>query len=188
MTNPLEIFESVLAGFSNHSKWDEAKFGKMKTISNTKVGSVGQAFIERLCNELKISCEFPVNSHGERLTQSPWDIKISGVEFELKTATEDTNGNFQFNHIRYHRKYEALLCLGVSPMELYFKVWSKAEVTTGEAGSLVSMEKSANASYKLTKKPGQLISIDKFEDEISKFVTSFKKPSAPKKVILPKIK
>lgn len=173
MCNPNQIFKEVLAEFNNHSKWDNADFGKIKTISNTKVGSVGQDFIERLCDALLISCSFPLNSHGDRASQSPWDIKIGGIEIELKTATEDVNGSFQFNHIRYHRKYQGLLCLGVSPSSLYFGVWSKADVATGKAGSLVSMEKSANASYKLTKKPEHLHNIDDFKEVINSFSEKF---------------
>lgn len=173
MCEHLELFETVLSGFNNHSKWDSAKFGKIKTISNTKVGSVGQLFIEKLCNKLEMPCAFPVNAAGERLNQSPWDIEINGIKFELKTATEDTTGNFQFNHIRYHRTYQGLLCLGVSPENLYFGLWSKADVTTGKAGNLVSMEKGANASYKLTKAPSQLISIDEFQNKLATFSANF---------------
>lgn len=115
MCNPLALFRSILSNFENHSKWVGAPFGKIKTISNTSVGSVGQAFIESLCKELSIPCEFPIDGKGNRKNQSPWDIKIHGIEFELKTATEDTTNKFQFNHIRYHRPYHALMCLGVSP-------------------------------------------------------------------------
>ena len=175
MSNPVDLFAEVLEEFSNHSKWDDAVLGKIKTISNTKVGDVGQVFIEKLCEELSWPCEFPITKQGTRSKQSPWDIKIMDIEFELKTATEDINGKFQFNHIRYHRPYEALICLGVSPNDLYFKVWSKAEVTTGKAGKLVSMEKSANASYKLTKTPAQLYKIAEFEDEMKKFADKFEK-------------
>ena len=107
------------------------------------------------------------------MTQSPWDIEINGVKFELKTATEDVNGSFQFNHLRYHRPYDAVLCLGVTPNELYFGLWSKADVATGKAGSLVSMEKGANASYKLTKKPSDLSVIDDFEQKTKDFIDSF---------------
>jgi hypothetical protein len=174
MSDPLELFKTVLAEFHDDTKWDKALFHKIKTISNTKVGSVGQAFIERLCAELSMPCSFPFNAKGERVTQSPWDIKIANIEFELKTATEDTNNNFQFNHIRYHRKYQALLCLGVSPENLYFGVWSKGDVTTGKAGNLVSMEKSANASYKLTKAPKQLFKISAFKKKIKEFSEVFK--------------
>lgn len=174
MCDPIKLFGDVLLEFHNDPRWDNATFGKIKTISNTKVGSVGQLFIERLCRELSMPCSFPINSSGERLTQSPWDIKIADIEFELKTATEDTSGKFQFNHIRYHRTYQGLLCLGVSPANLYFGVWSKADVTTGKAGKLVSMEKGANASYKLTKATNQLHIIDQFQYEIKKFADEFR--------------
>lgn len=173
MSDPLDLFNQVLANFHNDKKWDQAKFSRIKTISNTKVGSVGQTFIEKLCAELEFQCLFPVNEKNERLTQSPWDIQINGVKLELKTATEDVGGNFQFNHVRYHRKYDGLLCLGVSPDNLYFMIWSKADVATGKAGNLVTMEKAANASFKLTKKANSLYPIANFEQEISKFVRAY---------------
>lgn len=174
MSDPVKLFAEVIQGFHNHSKWDGAPLSGIKTLANTLVGSVGQLFIEKLCEELSMPCSFPINKKGTRLTQSPWDIKIAGIEFELKTATEDVGGNFQFNHIRYHRPYQALLCLGVSPANLYFRVWSKGEVATGKAGRLVSMEKGANASYKLTKTPIQLHEISKFKSEIDNFAEEFK--------------
>jgi hypothetical protein len=176
-----ELFCEVLSRHHNDKKWSNAIFGEIKTIANTKVGSVGQDFIENLCNQLGMQIEFPLDKNGQRLNQSPWDIKIEGVTFELKTATEDVSGSFQFNHVRYHREYQALLCLGVSPSALYFGVWSKAEVTTGEAGKLVSMEKNANASYKLTKRPAQLKNIEDFHTKITSFIDEYKKTRVIKK-------
>jgi hypothetical protein len=118
-------------------------------------------------------CVFPLTASGERATQSPWDIQINGIKFELKTATEDTGDHFQFNHIRYHRQYDAVLCLGVSPDNLYFGVWSKADVSTGKAGTLVSMEKGANASYKLTKSKQHLDTMDVFYERMTVFIKGF---------------
>lgn len=164
-----DLFCEVLSKHHNHDKWNDAEFSGIKTISNTKVGTVGQDYIERLCNNLGLQISFPLDKNDNRLNQSPWDIKINGITFELKTATEDVSGNFQFNHVRYHRQYDALLCLGVSPDQLYFGVWSKADVVTGKAGSLVSMEKNANASYKLTKRPSQLHKIDSFQAIMGSF-------------------
>jgi len=175
MHDPIKLFTSILQEFHDASKWDGACFGRIKTISNTKVGSVGQLFIERLCEDLSMPCSFPTNLKGERLSQSPWDIEIANIKFELKTATEDINGKFQFNHIRYHRPYQGLLCLGVSPANLCFGVWSKAAVTTGRAGNLVTMEKGANASFKLTKAPSQLYEITDFQSKIEKFSDEFNK-------------
>ena len=149
-------------------------FVGMKSISNTDVGKVGQEFIESLCSHLKIPFNFPTNKNNQRANQSPWDIRINNINFELKTATEDTTGKFQFNHIRYHRDYNAVLCLGVSPNDLHFNLWSKADIVTGKAGKLVSMEKVANASYKLTKSKKELFHIDLFEVKISDFSAYFK--------------
>ena len=174
------LFIEALKKNTDNPKWNKGNFIGIKTVSNTKVGSVGQAFIESLCDTLSIPYNFPVKVNKERLTQSPWDIEIYGVKFELKTATEDTSGSFQFNHIRYHRPYDAVLCLGVTPNELYFGIWSKADVVTGKAGNLVSMEKGANASYKLTKKPSGLFSITEFEQRIKKFTKNpnFSRPNS----------
>ena len=167
------LFLDAIEKNSDNPKWKEGEFIGIKTVSNTMVGRIGQDFIEVLCNSLSIPCEFPHREDNSRITQSPWDIKIFGVTFELKTATEDTSGSFQFNHLRYHRQYEAVLCLGVTPNELYFGIWSKADVTTGRAGNLVSMEKGANASYKLTKKPSNLFPISSFKKEVTKFTRRY---------------
>jgi hypothetical protein len=169
------LFIDALKKNVDNPKWNSGDFIGIKTVSNTKVGSIGQDFIEHLCDALSIPCSFPMSKNKLRAKQSPWDIEIGGIKFELKTATEDTSGGFQFNHVRYHRKYDALLCLGVTPNKLYFGLWSKADVTTGKAGNLVSMEKGANASYKLTKKPNQLIPITEFEQKIKEFTDHFNK-------------
>ena len=175
MPNPdyKQLFIEVLEKNVDDPKWGEGDFVGIKTVSNTKVGSVGQGFIESLCNFFSIPIGFPLRKDNSRATQSPWDIEINGVKFELKTATEDTTGSFQFNHIRYHRQYDAVLCLGVTPDKLYFGLWSKADVATGKAGNLVTMEKGANASFKLTKKPSSLMPITEFEQRIKDFTENF---------------
>lgn len=167
------ILLEVLATYSDADKWVDAPFEAIKRLSNTKVGDAGQDFVERLCAELGFDAEFPERPEGKgRQRQSPWDIRIEDVTFELKTATEDVGGSFQFNHIRYHRHYEALLCVGVSPDQIEFDAWSKAAVATGEAGHLVSMEKGGSASHKLTKRRGQLRPISDFEDHILNLVSA----------------
>ena len=105
-------------------------------------------------------------------SQSPWDIRIESISFEIKTATEDVNGNFQFNHIRHHRDYQVLLVLGISPDAILFDVWRKGDVVEGKAGHLVTMDKGSSATFKLTKKPAELFPITKFGDRINEITKS----------------
>lgn len=167
------VFKSVIEKHSNDKKWALGDFVGIKILSNTKVGSVGQDFIESLCGILQVPILFPINKSSKRMTQNPWDIKLHDITFELKTATEDVGGKFQFNHIRYHRDYNAVLCLGVSPDEILFNIFSKADIATGKAGKLVSMEKGGNASYKLTKSKHELFHIDSFKDKLTQFAATF---------------
>lgn len=169
--DPHKILLEVLNSHAGTSKWSGQPFEHIRHLPNTKVGDVGQDFVERLCNEFKFDCKFPQKADGSRSRQSSWDIQIEGITFELKTASEDVKGAFQFNHIRYHRDYDALLCIGIGPSEIFMDAWTKAEVTTGKAGNLVSMEKQATASYKLTKRREQLYPIAEFEDRMLNLVT-----------------
>jgi len=171
MVNEHDILLAILQQHHDSDKWNGQPFEHIKRISNTKVGDVGQDFVEALCDALRLQYEFPLNRKGEKARQSPWDIRIEGVEFEIKTATEDVKGKFQFNHIRYHRDYDALITIGISPTSIYMGVWSKSDIVTNKAGKLVTMEKDANASFKITKQRSQLSPIKKFEDRILGFVT-----------------
>lgn len=171
MPDAHKILLEVLEKYEDADKWKGSPFEHIKRLSNTKVGDIGQDFVERLCESLSIEIAFPEKIEGGRKRQSPWDIKIGELTFELKTATEDVSGSFQFNHIRYHREYDALLCVGISPSDIKFNVWTKGDVVTGKAGNLVTMEKGANASYKLTKKPSGLFIIDEFENRILELTT-----------------
>ncbi|MBC6416371.1 MAG: hypothetical protein GDA47_00870 [Rhodospirillales bacterium] len=173
--DPGSILRDILANYTDADKWFGQPFQHIRRIPNTKVGDVGQDFVEVLCREYGFECIFPEREDGTRRRQSPWDIQIEGMKFELKTASEDVGGSFQFNHIRYHRQYDALLCIGIAPCSIHAGAWSKAEVSTGVAGSLVSMEKGANASYKLTKRPDQLKPVSEFGYLILTLVTD---PSA----------
>lgn len=161
-----ELMQRVLVRYDNAKKWQDAPFGHIKTISNSHVGNVGQDFIELLCKETGFDCAFPATRKGTRSTQHPWDMRIEQATFEVKTATEDISGNFQFNHVRYHREYEALLCLGIAPSHIFFGAWLKSDVVTGKAGKLVTMDKGSSATFKLTKSQRQLHSIVEFETRV----------------------
>jgi len=170
VVNYKSLFLQSITKYNNHNKWDNGDYIGIKTVSNTSVGDVGQHFIECICQAHGFKASPPMRDDGKARRQSSWDMDIEGIKFEIKTASEDVNGYFQFNHIRYHRSYDAVLCLGVSPNDLYFGLWTAAQIKTGKAGTLVSMEKSANASYKLTKKSKDLYKIVDFNQVLHDFI------------------
>ena len=160
MCDPRAILSEVLESYADAEKWVDSTFEKAKRISNSKVGEMGQDFAEKLCEALGFAQERSPSK------QWPWDIRIEGVTFEVKTATEDTRRAFQFNHIRHHRDYQGLLCIGIAPEDILFHAWSKADVATKKAGHLVTMDKGSSATWKLTKKRDDLLPISTFESHI----------------------
>jgi len=166
------LMDAAIASAANDKKWLGSRNEGIKIVSNTAVGKVGQAFVESICIALGIPFTVPRNTLGKLLNQSPWDIAILGKQFELKTATEDVSGCFQFNHIRYHRPYDAAIFVGIAPDLILLDSWSKADLVTGKAGRLVSMEAGANASYKFTRRPSQLHPIKSFESRVRTLVAT----------------
>ncbi len=69
---------------------------------------------------------------------------------------------------KYYKMFLKFL-QGVTSNNLYFNIWSKADIVTGKVGKLVTMEKVANASYKLTKNALNLKKISDFETILAKF-------------------
>ena len=83
---------------------------------------------------------FANSRHKQRTMRSwqyPWDLKINGATFALKTSTERADGRFQFNHIRPHRSYEAVLCLGIAPDTVLFDAWSKPDIARETSGAVL---------------------------------------------------
>lgn len=70
------ILRDVLARYADADKWVNSSFEQIKRLSNTKVGDVGQDFVERLCGQLGLTCAFPTKADGGRSRISPWDVRI----------------------------------------------------------------------------------------------------------------
>ena len=160
------ILKEAIAENPNNDKWDNSVYGGIKLVSNTAVGKVGQTFIRKICELSGVDCVPALTERGNEAYTSPWDLKINGVTFEVKTASEDVGGGYQFNHVRLHRKYQALLCVGISPNDIFFNVWTKADVATGKAGNLVSMEKGGASDFKLSKRPVGMKKIELLQNAI----------------------
>jgi hypothetical protein len=160
MTDPLTLLIKVAKEKHVDKKWTNQPLYLIKILPNTSKGDLGENFIEAYCKELGFEVEEKKSNKGD------YDKKINGKKFEIKFATEDLSGSFQFNHIRMDFKYDWLICLGCSPSEIFFEIYPKADVVMGNAGTMVPMGKGHNADFKLTKKKTSLLPINKFKEKL----------------------
>ena len=160
MIDPLDLLLRIAKEKTKLGKWDEQPLQLIKVMPNSTKGDLAEAFIIEYSKKLG----FDVGDKPSRL--GDYDAKINGMTFEVKMATEDISGNFQFNHIRYDYKYDWILCLGITPNSILFDIWSKADLATGKAGSLVSMGRGQNSSFKLTKPKRSLRPISELKSRI----------------------
>lgn len=160
MIDPLDLLLRIAKEKTKLGKWDEQPLQLIKVMPNSTKGDLAEAFIIEYSKKLG----FDVGDKPSRL--GDYDAKINGMTFEVKMATEDISGNFQFNHIRYDYKYDWILCLGITPNSILFDIWSKADLATGKAGSLVSMGRGQNSSFKLTKPKKSLRPISELKSRI----------------------
>ncbi len=129
-----------------------------RQVANTNRGDIGEEFVRRYLAQHGIE----VAKEGSRVSTA--DMRVMGKMVEIKTASEGTGGNFQFNHIRLDRRYDYLLCLGVRPADIVFNAWTKGEVSEGKAGNLVRMAEGQSVTFKLTKKPSAMRAIEEIPD------------------------
>ena len=57
-------------------------------------------------------------------------------------------------------------------MKSCFNAWRKGNVLEGRAGRLATMDKGSSATFKLTKKPSELLRITEFTDKINEIAKS----------------
>jgi len=163
MEDELTLLRNIAEKRNNPSKWTNSTFEIIKQMTTSDKGEIGEEFIYVMCVSL-VDKGAKRNPHS----RDAYDIKVLGKTIEVKTATEDTHNKFQFNGIRYQRIYDFLLVLGIAPNNVYFNIYTSADVKTQKIGVLVPMEKGTVGSHKLTRGIPQLFDIPQFKQVITK--------------------
>lgn len=148
--DPVELMLEVIRQNTPRTIWTGAPLEAFRRVANTNRGDIGEAFLRRFLERNGVAATLS----DSRISRS--DMQIFGRHFEVKTASEDTNGSFQFNHIRLDRRYDYLLCLAVRPASILFNAWGKGELSEGRAGNLVRMAEGQSVTFKLTKRPADM--------------------------------
>ncbi len=166
--SPVDLLVEIIKEHAPENIWIDSPLLGYRELGNTNRGAIGEEFVRRYLNEAGID----VSEKGNRSLET--DMRITGIHFEVKTASLGANGTFQFNHIRLDKTYKYLLCLGICPDKLVFDMWRKGAVSEGDAGHLVRMAAGQSVTWKLTKKLADMkpiaelpVAIQKIADEIS---------------------
>ena len=153
-----------------YQDWMEKRFACLKFASSTEKGDIGEDFLADLLRAIGYSeVEVVENRRG------PYDVGVrnadNDIKFEVKVATQDIHNSFQFNGIRYDTQYTHLFCLGISRIAIKYLLVPKTHLLDNRYGHvLVSMQKGANATFKLTKRENQLTGFDEFGTEIAQLL------------------
>ncbi len=84
-------------------------------------------------------------------------------------ASEDVDGNFQFNGIRHDTKYDILCVLGIKPEQIYFNLYSISQLKNLQ---LTPMARGTSTLFKLTRTPALLLPITKFKSAFAAITKS----------------
>ena len=129
MNNTLvqQITNEVISNSCSKKKWLNSKNEKIKPLSTTEKGTIGEKILESYINDLGESykAEFPEIRKGDYDVRGKNIIQLSHSDFESKLATEDSNGGFQFNAMKLDAEYDYLFCIGISPSEEWFQIIKK---------------------------------------------------------------
>lgn len=149
----VELLVEIIKEHAPKDIWIASPLVGYRRLGNTNRGEIGEEFIRRYLKNIGIEV-----GNGGRTSKT--DMRIANRKFEVKTASLGANGTFQFNHVRFDRNYDYLLCLGICPTTIVFNMWRKGDVAEGRAGSTVRMAEGQSVTYKITKKLADMLPID----------------------------
>ncbi len=165
-----EFLKSINSAELIYQTWLREKFGVVKLASTTEKGDLAENFLAALVRLIGYADVEVVPSR-----RGDYDIGVGRgrgkKRLEVKLATQDTSGNFQFNGIRHDTDYTHLFLLGVMRSTIRYRMIPKAWLTTKrDEYPLVSMARRTNAAFKLTRSEDDLLRFDRLEADLRRYL------------------
>ncbi|MGI9297285.1 MAG: hypothetical protein ACR2QC_05220 [Gammaproteobacteria bacterium] len=154
---------------SDAGKWSRGAFASINRVEKGLRGEVGEDFAVAMLQMTGYGdAEKLTGRSSRRQKAGAFDIRANGRRIEVKTASEDVHGKFQFNGIKYNGKtpYDVLLLVGVAPDDAFFRMLRKDEIPKG----LPMMAKNTPGTHKLTLSPNAMFSLENFAEQAAKYL------------------
>ena len=160
---------SAYARKSKTDKWSRGEFASIIKVEKGLRGEVGEDFAVAMLQFVGYADAKKLTGRSSRLqTKGAFDILVSGRRIEVKTASEDVHGKFQFGGIKYddNAPYDVLLVIGVSPDDAFFRMYRKGDIPPG----LTMMAKNTPGTHKLTLSSGEMHPLEDFAKQANAYL------------------
>ena len=128
----LKVLKEVAKSDSIVSTWEGKKYGIIQKITNPKKGDVGEKFIAEMFNLFDYPCEITGRERirGGNNVDLLVDLSANNKKerVEVKLATLDVNGKYQFGWIPVNHDYTLIVFLGVNPDKMFLSIKTKGDI------------------------------------------------------------
>ena len=147
-----------------------ATFRRIKQMPTSDKGAVAEEYILLLAQE-----KLDPLAHKNPAPRDDYDVIILGKKVEVRLATEDVSGNFQFNGTIFNRHEEFFFLLGLDMHgDILFNIHPAESIKSGDLGNVCPMNKQHGqiGSQKFTRKKKQMYDISQFAEIMRTVLTA----------------
>lgn len=127
-----KTLREVAEGDSIAKIWENKKYGDIQRITNPKKGDLGEKFMKKWFEMFGYPCDISgrIRKRGgdniDLLVRLDKDSEKERVE--VKLASLDIGGKYQFNWIPIKNDYALIVFLGINPENIYLSIKTKKEI------------------------------------------------------------
>ena len=111
-------------------KWEDSAYGEVQKITNPNKGVLGEQLVAGWLEELGYLSE----DHGYNRSTSGGNFDTLVLvgdrleKVEVKLATQDTNGKYQFNWIRIEQEVSLIVFVAIDPDAVHLAIKTRDEI------------------------------------------------------------
>ena len=99
--------------------WNDSIFSKINLLKNDHSGKIGERFINNICLENGIICEYKENINSQN--DGTYDLKIKNKRIEIKTARFGNTKTFQHENL-HNGRCDYYLFMDIKPNNFYITI------------------------------------------------------------------
>lgn len=165
-------------------KWEDTTYGEIQKITNPKKGVLGEAMVAKWLDELGYLSE----EHGYDRARGGGNYDLLVLiddrleQLEVKLASEDTSGKYQFNWIAIEHDVAFVVLLGIAPNAINLAVKTHTEIldyvknpVRGRTLTPVPPKNATHVKWTASKESAEMVEVKTLSDIEKIFAAAIKK-------------